>query len=177
MKTFHILIILILSLFHQFLWAAPDQQPKMERASMNVSLLQQTIRRMADEDSKVEVKNNAISFEYKGTPIFCIWDVNADRMRLVSPITNAKDIPGEFIILALQANYHSVLDPRYAIGDGIMYAAFIHPLSPLSVGELESAIQQVMVANKTFGTDFTSGNLVFPGARKKNDQDTDKIIM
>lgn len=60
-----------------------------------------------------------------------------------------------------------------------MYSAFIHPLSPLSVGVLESAIKQVMLANKTFGTEFTSGALVFPGAQKKteNKSKSDKIIM
>ena len=173
MKKIYILVSVLMAGFFNVFAIAEEQATQR----MDVLLLQKTISKMADEDGKVEIKNNAMSFEYDGTPIFCVWDVNADRMRLVSPIAEAKDIPAEYIILALQANYHSVLDPRYAIGDGIMYSAFIHPLSPLSVGELESAIKQVMVANKTFGTEFSSGALVFPGARKKTEKESDKIIM
>ncbi len=30
------------------------------------------------------------------------------------------------------ANFHTALDARYAISDGVIYAAFIHPLSSLA---------------------------------------------
>lgn len=60
------------------------------------------ISHVAGKDGKAEIKNNAMSFVSEGTHIFCVWDVNADRMRLVTPIAEAKDIPAEYIILALR---------------------------------------------------------------------------
>jgi len=110
-----------------------------------------------------KVNNNLISFEYQKVPIYCIWDANADRMRMISPIAKLADLDSELLELALKANYHTVLDARYAIGDGVLYSAFIHPLSPITRDEVESAIRQVSTAALTFGSSFTSGELVFPG--------------
>ena len=84
-------------------------------------------------------------------------------MRIIAPIAPLSETEGEQIMLAMAANFHSVLDARYAIGSGIVYAAYLHPLSSLTAEELESAIAQVAVAQQTFGTDYSSGVLVFPG--------------
>lgn len=127
---------------------------------MTPEQLLETIKSYADE---VESKGNLISFMYKGITVYCIFDKKADRMRLVSPIVEVEKVPQEALIIALQANYHTVLDARYAIGDGIVYAAFIHPLSPLNSDELQSAIRQVSTAALTFGDQYTSGELSFPG--------------
>ena len=97
-------------------------------------------------------------------------------MRIVTPIANASDLTPELLELALQANYHTVLDARYAIGDGILYAAFIHPLSSMTKSELESAIRQVATSALTFGSSFSSGELVFPGENKKEDPSEIKKI-
>jgi len=118
---------------------------------------------ISDYAKNAKVTNNLISFEYQETKIYCIWDANADRMRMISPIANLSDLSSELLELALKANYHTVLDARYAIGDGVLYSAFIHPLSPITNLEIESAIRQVSTAALTFGTSFTSGELVFPG--------------
>ncbi|MDE2149210.1 MAG: hypothetical protein KGJ55_05120, partial [Gammaproteobacteria bacterium] len=58
-------------------------------------------------------------------------------------------------------NFHTMLDVRYATSDGIVYAAFIHPLSPLHGGEFVSALQQAARAALTFGGTYTSSDLVF----------------
>ena len=118
----------------------------------------------------VEPSNNVISFKYKSIPVYCIWDVKADRMRLISPIVQVSDLTPEHLNVALQANYHTVLDARYAIGDGIMYAAFIHPLSSMNKAELESAVRQVATAALTFGDSYSSGELVFPQQSQKSPQ-------
>ena len=53
---------------------------------------------------------------------------------------------------------------RYdAISEGMLYSAYIHPLSPLTDDEVLSAIAQVAKANITFGTEYSSGALVFGG--------------
>lgn len=118
---------------------------------------------ISDYSSNVKVNNNVISFDYETVTIYCIWDANADRMRLVSPIASTSELSSELLELAMEANYHTVLDARYAIGDEVLYSAFIHPLSPITKNEIESAIRQVATAALTFGSSFTSGELVFPG--------------
>jgi len=130
------------------------------RVRMSPEILHTIISSYAEN---VTVNNNLISFEYQKVPIYCIWDAKADRMRMISPIADLSDLTSELLELALKANYHTVLDARYAIGDGVLYSAFIHPLSPITQEEVESAIRQVATAALTFGSSFTSGELVFPG--------------
>lgn len=132
--------------------AAPEQ--------MNPEKLRAAIEQYSTD---ITVNNNVISFRYQNVTLYCIWDANADRMRIITPIANLSDLEPELIVLALKANYHTVLDARYAIGDDILYSVFIHPLSPITTAELESAIRQVATAALTFGSSFTSGELVFPG--------------
>jgi len=112
--------------------------------------------------NQVTLNNNVISFQYQSVSLYCIWDASADRMRIIAPIANTSDLSELHFELALKANYHTVLDARYAIGDGIMYSAFIHPLSSINKVEIESAIRQVSSAALTFGTSFSSGELSFP---------------
>ena len=73
----------------------------------------------------------------------------------------------------LEANFHSALDGRYAISNGMVYAAYIHPLSPLRPEEVRSALRQVAELGKTFGTTYSSGELLFgvssqPGPQPPN---------
>jgi hypothetical protein len=90
-------------------------------------------------------------------------DETADRMRIISAIKEIDELSGAQLIVALEANFHSALDARYAISDGLVYAAYIHPLSSLSETEFRSAIRQVETAQHTFGSTYSSGELFFPG--------------
>lgn len=138
---------------------------------MTPELLLKTVQAYAQD---VESNNNLISFKYRGMSLYCVFDSNADRMRLLSPISMVDKVPPENLIMALQANYHTVLDARYAIGDGVIYSAFIHPLSPLTENELQSAIRQVATAAATFGDQYTSGELVFPGSQQNEEQEEEE---
>ena len=71
---------------------------------MNPESLYQVIQQYAEN---VSVKNNVISFTYQSVNVYCIWDVNADRMRMVTPIAEASKLTDELILLALKANYHT----------------------------------------------------------------------
>ena len=113
--------------------------------------------------SDVFISGNMVQFSYDGATLMCISDTVADRMRIISPIIELSEIEGEQLILALAANFHTALDARYAISDGVVYAAFIHPLRPLSDEEVYSAIRQVARARNTFGDEYTSGELFFGG--------------
>ena len=106
----------------------------------------------------------ALSFRYEGVDIECISDVANDRMRLIATISPVSELTGEQVARILEANFHSALDARYATSRGYLYAAFIHPLSPLSDAELRSAVAQVANLARTFGTTYSSGALVYGGS-------------
>ena len=105
----------------------------------------------------VEQSGNTVQFAYQGLTLILIYDSNADRMRLVSPIIEAKDLQAGMLEKAMEANFHSALDARYATSDGIVWSVFIHPLSDLTPSFFKSAIRQVAIARATFGDQYTSG--------------------
>ncbi len=111
----------------------------------------------------VSVDGNAVEFSYESVPMVLIYDVAADRMRIVSPVVEVGDLEAGQLEAAMAANYHSVLDARYALSNDIVWAVFIHPLSDLSESLLQSAIRQVAEARLTFGGEYSSGVLVFGG--------------
>lgn len=113
--------------------------------------------------SNISINHNVVNFQYSDIHIVLIYDENADRMRLVSGICNVSELKEGQLSEAMEANYHSALDARYAIGNEVVWAAFIHPLSELSEELFVSAIDQVACANKNFGTSYQSGNMVFGG--------------
>ncbi|MEO0409240.1 MAG: hypothetical protein AAF289_18005, partial [Cyanobacteria bacterium P01_A01_bin.135] len=61
----------------------------------------------------------------------------------------------------LIANFHTTLDARYAVSDGTVVATYLHPLSTLQEQDLRSAVRQVVSLAETFGTTYTSGELLF----------------
>ena len=63
-----------------------------------------------------------------------------------------------------EANFHTALDARYAFNKGILYAAYIHPLSTLTKAQLESALEQTATLAATFGKEYSSGSLIFKGS-------------
>ena len=83
-------------------------------------------------------------------------------MRIISPITETSKITAEQIFKCMEANFHTALDIKYAISNDILWSAFIHPLKELSQKQVIDAISQVYSSVKTFGTSYSSSNLIFP---------------
>ena len=125
----------------------------------------------------LEQDGNSIRFAFKERLLICVYDENANRMRIITPIVERKDIGEEELLNALVANFHSALDVKYALSDEIIWAVFIHPLRELSDHQVLDAIEQVYNASATFGTTYSSTHLVFPGNTKKNDSIKKKIII
>ncbi len=117
---------------------------------------------IVETGTDVLIAENIVRFTFGGRELMCISDQQSDRMRLVSPIAELAEVEVEQLLTALAANFHTVLDARYAISDGMVYAVYIHPLSPLSEVEVLSAIAQVARASETFGEEYSSGALFFP---------------
>jgi hypothetical protein len=95
-----------------------------------------------------------------------LTSVPHDRMRIVAPIGPEAQLTDQQRKRILEANFHSALDVRYATSNGLVYAAYIHPLSPLRREEIQSALRQVAEPVKTFGTTYSSGELSFGQPRQ-----------
>ena len=90
-------------------------------------------------------------------PVLVITDSNADRMRAMVPIRSAQDLSAQDLQRMMQANFDSALDARYAIANGTLWAAFIHPLSPLEKDQLISGLAQTVNIAKTYGSLYSGG--------------------
>lgn len=127
---------------------------------MDNNKLQEIIQKNADTLDGI---SGNWKFLYKEIPMLCVTDQNNNRMRIISPITESDNLDKDLLLDAMTANFHSALDVKYAISNGILWSAFVHPLKELSTEQVESAISQVYYAAKTFGTTFSSTELIFGG--------------
>jgi len=123
--------------------------------------LRDVISRIADES--VAGEGSIIRFRMGETTLICIYDEIHDRMRVVCPIAPLARVTEDERDLALEANFHSALDARYAASEGVLYSIFIHRLSSLAARDLVSGIEQTRKLALTFGREYTSGALHFWG--------------
>lgn len=111
----------------------------------------------------IQGKSGGWQFYINTVPIMSITDENHNRMRIISPIADSNTLSEDLLKAALVANFHSALDVKYAVSDGVLWSVFIHPLKELSDKQVKDAISQVYYANVNFGTTFASTTLSFPG--------------
>ena len=114
-------------------------------------------------DPNAREAGNGFILKVQDRDLRVVFDENADRMRIITPIIPAADLPDGLLQRMLQANFDSVLDTRYAIGSGNVWASFVHRLSSLTDEDFISGLAQTAVAADTFGTSFSSGAVVFGG--------------
>jgi hypothetical protein len=129
------------------------------------------------EADTVDIQGNSVRFLFNDTMLICIHDESANRMRIISPIVKREKLKEEDLLNALVANFHSVLDVKYALSDEIVWSVYTHPLKELSEAQVIDAIQQVYAAAITFGGNYTSTNLVFPGNTKKKEKPKDPKLL
>lgn len=141
--------------------------------NMTSEKLMEIIEREADT---TVVQGNQIQFSINNGLLMCIYDNSANRMRIISPIVEREKLGEEELLNALVANFHSALDVKYALSDEIIWSVFTHPLKELSEAQVVDAIQQVYAAAITFGSSYSSTNLVFPGNTKKEEKPKPKIL-
>ena len=113
---------------------------------------------------------NTYRMMYKESLLICIFDESANRMRIISPIVERKDLDEEQLLNAMVANFHTALDVKYALSDEIIWSVFTHPLKELTDYQVLDAVRQVHAAAITFGTTYSSTGMVFPGNSKKEDK-------
>lgn len=184
-RLWGVLLLLALSLaVAQPVGAAPDERKQVQRekrrgkkakpqaharrqerlAARRLSMNPTTMKAIVDSlGSKVEVQGSMWRFQRGPATVILVYDESHDRMRLLSPVAELSQISDKQLRAAMEANFHTSLDARYASSDGMLYAAFLHPLSSLTEADLRSAIDQVATLALTFGDDYSSGVLQFGG--------------
>jgi len=119
---------------------------------------------LSKHTDKLEGNPGYWQFKYFQLYLIVVTDETHNRMRIITPIAKVEELDSTLMAQALKANFHSVLDAKYAIADDILWSAFLHPLKELTEEQIESAIKQVYSASVTFGTSFSGGDLVFPAS-------------
>ncbi len=134
--------------------------PEAYEAPMNLETLEAIIMAL---DPETQSNGFAWQMTIAETVVIVITDANADRMRAMAFIREAEGITPEEMARMMQANFDSALDARYAIAQGGLWAAFIHPLSPLEKDEFISGLGQVVNLTTSYGTLYSGGALQFGG--------------
>ncbi|NIR49258.1 YbjN domain-containing protein [candidate division KSB1 bacterium] len=143
-------------------------QESEQRSAADVMTFSELDNIIHNFSSQVEQGPNYWQFRDGEIQLICVVDTTYDRMRIIAPIIEASELTEEHKDRMLEANFHSALDARYGISNGIVYSAFIHPLSSLQESEMRSALKQVSVLAMTFGTSYSSGALQFGGTQSEN---------
>lgn len=123
-----------------------------------------------------EQKQGFLRFKYQNREMMLISDSYHDRMRIIAPIIDYAQVTTEQKERIITANFHSALDARYAVADGKLYAAYIHPLSPLQKRQLTGALDQVASLAHTFGSSYSSESLSFKADINSSRSQPDKAI-
>jgi len=131
---------------------------RAQDGAMNLDRMAEVIARL---DPAARRAGPAFRFTVEDVPVLVVTDARADRMRAMVPIRSAEGLTEADLIRMMQANFDSVLDARYAVAEGRVWATFIHPLSPLRDDQLISGIGQTVNAALTYGTLFSSGGMQF----------------
>ena len=145
-----------------------DSEPETKESDKNKSEQDgMTIEKMSDIleefDDQMKRKGSVWQLEIEGVDVIVVADSKANRMRIVAPIAEVSKLDPQQLHIMLEANFHTALDARYATSQGVVYAAFLHPLENLDGEVLRSAVRQVVSLVQTFGDTYSSGELVFPG--------------
>ncbi|MHC4996318.1 MAG: hypothetical protein ACYTGQ_14835 [Planctomycetota bacterium] len=105
--------------------------------------------------------DDALRFDFQSTKMACYVDEPQNRMRVIAPIGPADELTDAQRDATLGANYKLALDARYAVGDGVLYAVYVHPLDSLTEAQLRQALPQVTALVKNFDTTYAATHLRF----------------
>lgn len=137
-------------------------ESKMDQKSM-----ENIVKNMAAE---AKGENGVVEFNYNNVHMYLISDTSHDRMRIIAPIAEYQKLSRRHIDAVLESNFHGALDARYAVSDGILYSAYVHPLSELSSKQIRSAVLQVSNLALSFGDEYSSGVLSYGQQQQQSPQ-------
>ena len=138
----------------------PEKYEQLPEDPMTAERLAELILRV-DEDATLI----GASWQFKVADIdtIVVFDIAADRMRIIIPITRADELEQDELLRVMQANFDSALDARYAIGQGLLWGTFIHPLGALTDKEFLVGLGQTVNVVVSYGESYSSGMFIFSG--------------
>jgi hypothetical protein len=102
--------------------------------------------------------------------LFVLSDDDHDRIRIMAPIGEVKDLEPDLLHVLLQANYDRALDARYAMRGKEVWSVSVHPLATLAPDDFGDFLDQVVRLVKNTGSTYASSDLVFGGGEDLGDQ-------
>ncbi len=115
------------------------------------------------EVQNIEGSSGRWQFLMNERPMMILTDQNANRMRIMAPILEEKELERDQYKVMLEANFDRALDAKFAIYEGVVWSVYTHPLAELTVEQLKDAMRQVSALAENFGTTYTSTDFVFGG--------------
>ena len=149
----------ILSLFFSFHAFAQD----MDNRKMS--------RILSKEVEAVEGQLGNWQAVYGNRVIYIITDKQANRMRIMTPVVELKDVKRKEFETLLEANFDRALDAKYCIFEGYVMTVFTHPLKELTEDQFIDAMRQVVTLAYNYGSTYTSTNMVFGGGEGEEEKD------
>ena len=123
------------------------------------------------ESIKVEGEPGAWMAYFNDHILLVITDERNNRMRVFTPIVEEGDASPAQMARMLKANFHSALDAKYSIYEGFVVSVFTHPLRELTESQLLDALKQVAKLAETYGTTYSSTDLIFGGEEEEEEED------
>ncbi len=126
--------------------------------TMNENIMENIVK---DISQNAKGENGYVEFVHNDVKMYLISDVTHDRMRIISAIAEYKDVTKEQLDAMMVSNFHTAIDARYGVSHGILYSAYIHPLSSLTEKQIKSSLTQVSNLALSFGSEYSSGLLQY----------------
>jgi hypothetical protein len=104
-------------------------------------------------------------------PVYVFCDDKNDRMRLMAPVGELRELDPSVLQVLLQANYDRALDAKYALRGLEVWAVSVHPLATLAPDDFGSFIEQVVKLVKNTGTTYASSDLVFLASGEEGEEE------
>ncbi len=139
--------------------------------SLNLVAQDMTVKELGKilkKEAKItEGKDGIWTLEYLEHPVMVVTDEKANRMRIFTPIAASEEVNEKALIKMLEANFHSALDAKYSIWEGVIISVYTHPLKELTEFQVTDAVKQVVRLADTFGTTFSSTEFIFGGENEE----------
>ncbi len=148
-------------------WAEKTEKPFQGPVRMTNAHMDKVIRGIVKEPGGRPGHWNFMLDKFQVT---IITDENADRMRIIVPVAKMTDLNEKSYLRLMQANFDSALDARYSVAQGVLWSAYIHPLSVLSDQQLIDGLAQTVNLAATYGSTYSSGALTFGGGDSQQEQ-------
>ena len=116
---------------------------------------------LAQEATIEKEEASMVQYSVDQLPIYLIVDEQANRMRLMAPVVEEKELAEQDLKILMEANFDRALDAKYAVSNGVLWSVYAHPLKELYKEQVIDAFNQVRNLVYNYGTSYTSTIMVF----------------